>query len=83
EKIALASEMFNWLSIAVYFEAVSATMKRAFWAVDKMKVTVYNSAFSVLLNVCLSIVLSRFFGVSGLIVSYCISNFAASLLLSK
>lgn len=83
EKIALASEMFNWLSIAVYFEAVSATMKRAFWAVDKMKVTVYNSAFSVLLNVFLSIVLSRFFGVSGLIVSYCISNFAASLLLSK
>lgn len=83
EKISLASTMFNWLTIAVYFEAISSTIKRAFWAVDKMKVTVYNSAFSVTLNVILSIVLSKYFGAFGLIISYCISNLAASLLLLK
>ncbi|MDE4082913.1 lipid II flippase MurJ [Enterobacter pasteurii] len=83
DKIALASEMFNWLSIAVYFEAVSATIKRAFWAMDRMKVTVYNSAFSILLNIFLSVFLSKFIGVSGLVISYCISNFAASVLLAK
>lgn len=76
-----AKNLFIVLSLAVFFEATSATLKRALWADNKMKITVIVSAFNVIINIILSLVLSNYFEIIGLAYSYTISGLVSCLLL--
>ncbi|EJZ0948093.1 polysaccharide biosynthesis C-terminal domain-containing protein [Escherichia albertii] len=81
QNIKLVSEMFVVLLSVVIFESISASIKRAFWALNKMKVTVYISGFTVISNIILSILLSSYYGPKGLVYSYCIVTVLSTMLL--
>lgn len=80
EDIQLASTLFNVLILSLVFESITATLKRAYWAIGKMKLTVYVSALTVMINIICSVTLSHFYGVRGLVYGYCISTIACSLI---
>ncbi|EFK1996803.1 O179 family O-antigen flippase, partial [Escherichia coli] len=81
QNIKVVSEMFMVLLSVVVFESISASLKRAFWALNKMKVTVYISGFTVIINIILSVLLSSYYGPKGLVYSYCAATILSTMLL--
>ena len=81
EAVSLTSSALFFYSMGMLGMGLREVTARAFYALEDTKTPMINACFTVLINILLNILLSRYFGIGGLALSTSIAGTVGSLLL--
>lgn len=81
DAVLLTSSAMQFYSIGMIGVSFRAILIRAFYAIGNIKIPTINSCVSIVINIILNFILSRFMGLKGLALATSISSLVCALLL--
>lgn len=81
EETMLLFDSLAIFSFSLFAQSVIPLLSRAFWALHDAKTPFYISLFSVVINIMLSVALSKAYGLRGLVASFSVSSTLNAILL--